>query len=377
MSNVKKVLVVGGGIGGLSTAISLRRRGIDVDVVELNPKWDVYGVGMIQPPNALRALGQLGLARECVEAGAPMDGTRSHDRNGNVLADIDFELPPGVPSPPMNGLPRPALHKILQSHTLDLGADVRVGTTLTALVQTADAVDVGFTDGTMRTYDLVVGADGVNSQVRQIVFGDEYKAEYSGQVCWRYNLPKYPGLTRLWMFNGPKGRSGFVPLGEDLMYILLIEKPPEDRPIHLPQEGLAELFRERLAPYGGPVAEVRDQIVDDSQVVYRSVDTIFMPAPWHRGRVLLIGDAAHATTPHVGQGAAQAIEDAVVLGDELSADIDLERALDNFMTRRFDRCKIVVEGSLQIGQWEKEDRTDVPEYPGTVARITNAVAAPL
>jgi 2-polyprenyl-6-methoxyphenol hydroxylase-like FAD-dependent oxidoreductase len=374
MTGVKKVLVVGGGIGGLSTAISLRRRGIDVDVVELNPRWDVYGVGMIQPPNALRALGQLGLAKDCVQAGAPMDGTRSHDRDGNVLADIDFELPPGVPFPPMNGLPRPALHKILTSYTLEVGTDVRVGTTITTLEQTAGAVTVGFTDDTTRTYDLVVGADGIHSQVRRMVFGPELEAEYSGQVCWRYNLPKYPGLTRLWMFNGPRGRSGFVPLGEDLMYILLIEK--EDTPAHPPQDGLAARFRERLAPYGGPVAEVRDQIVDDASVVHRPVDTIFVPAPWYRGRVLLIGDAAHATSPHVGQGAAQAIEDAVVLGEELSSDAGLEEALENFMRRRFERCKIVVEGSRQIGRWEQENRTDV-DYPGTVARITNAVAAPL
>jgi 2-polyprenyl-6-methoxyphenol hydroxylase-like FAD-dependent oxidoreductase len=377
MPDVEKVLIVGGGIGGLSTAIALRQHGLEVDLVELNPKWDVYGVGMIQPPNALRALGQLGLARECVQAGAPMDGTRAHDRDGNVLADIDFELPPGVPFPPMNGLPRPALHKILQTHTLDLGVDVRVGTTLNTVTQTAHRVEVGFTDDTTRSYDLVVGADGINSQVRQMVFGPQSKAEYSGQVCWRYNLPKYPGLTRLWMFNGPKGRSGFVPLGPDLMYILLIEKPPDDSPVHLPQEGLAALFRERLSAYGGPIAEVRDQIVEDAKVVYRSVDTILLPAPWYRGRVVLIGDAAHATSPHLGQGAAQAVEDAVVLGEELASDATLDQALESFMTRRFERCKIVVEGSRQIGQWEQEDQTDNPEYPGTVQRITNAVAAPL
>jgi 2-polyprenyl-6-methoxyphenol hydroxylase-like FAD-dependent oxidoreductase len=376
MADVKRVLVVGGGIGGLSAAIALRQRDIGVDLVEINPKWDVYGVGMIQPPNALRALGQLGLAKDCVEAGAPMDGTRSHDRAGNVLADIDFELPPGVPFPPMNGLPRPALHKILTSRTLELGTDVRVGTTVTSLVDAADGVTATFTDQTSRTYDLVVGADGINSLVRKLTFGPELQADYSGQVCWRYNLPRYPGLTRLWMFNGPKGRAGFVPLGLDLMYILLIEKPPEDSLVHLPQEGLAELFRERLAPYGGPIAEVRDQIVDDAKVVYRSVDTIFVPAPWYRGRVLLIGDAAHATSPHIGQGAAQAIEDAVVLAEELASDATLEQALENFMQRRFERCKIVVEGSRLIGQWEQEDRTDV-DYPGTVARITNAVAAPL
>jgi 2-polyprenyl-6-methoxyphenol hydroxylase-like FAD-dependent oxidoreductase len=208
------------------------------------------------------------------------------------------------------------------------------------------------------------------------VFGPEPRPEFTGQLCWRYNLPRYPGLERLWMFNGSFGRAGFVPLGEDLMYVLLIEKPPEGSSLRPSEDQLADLFRERLAEYGGPVAEVRDQITDPAKVVVRAVDAILLPPPWYRGRVLLIGDAAHATSPHVGQGAAQAIEDAVVLGEELAADQPLDAALERFMERRFERCKIVVEGSRQIGTWEKEGATDV-DYPGTIARITNAVAAPL
>ena len=105
----ERVLVVGGGIGGLSTTIAMRKAGVAVDVVELNPKWDVYGVGIIQPGNALRALGMLGVVGECLAAGYPMEGTRSLDRDGNILADIDFQLPPGVPGPAMNGLRRPVL----------------------------------------------------------------------------------------------------------------------------------------------------------------------------------------------------------------------------------------------------------------------------
>jgi 2-polyprenyl-6-methoxyphenol hydroxylase-like FAD-dependent oxidoreductase len=371
-----KVLVVGGGIGGLCTALALRRLDIQVDVVELNPKWDVYGVGIIQPGNALRALGMLGLAGECVAAGHPMEGVRSHDRDGNVLTDIDFELPPGVTGPTMNGLPRPALHKILTSHTLASGANVRTGLTVANLTQSADSVDVTLTDDTHGRYDLVIGADGINSLMRSLVFGPEPKPEYTGQLCWRYNLPRYPGLERLWMFNGSFGRSGFVPLGEDLMYVLLIEKPPAGASPRPSGPELADLMRERLAEYGGPIAEVRDQITDPDKVVVRAVEAILMPPPWYRGRVLLIGDAAHATSPHVGQGAAQAIEDAVVLGEELTSSGSLDAALERFMVRRYHRCKIVVEGSKQIGTWEKEGATDV-DYPGTVARITNAVAAPL
>jgi 2-polyprenyl-6-methoxyphenol hydroxylase-like FAD-dependent oxidoreductase len=372
-----KVLVVGGGIGGLSTAIALRRLDFAVDVVEINPKWDVYGVGIIQPGNALRALGMLGVVGECIAAGYPMEGVRSHDRAGNVLTDIDFDPPPGVTGPMMNGLPRPELHRILSEHTLKSGANVRTGLTIADLVQQPDSVDVTFTDETGGTYDLVIGADGINSLVRRLVFGPEAKPEYTGQLCWRYNLPRYPGLERLWMFNGSFGRAGFVPLREDLMYVLLIEKPPEGSPLRPPEDQLADLMRERLAEYGGAIADVRDQITDPAKVVMRPVEAILVPPPWYRGRVLLIGDAAHATSPHVGQGAAQAIEDAVVLGEELAADQPPEAAFERFMERRFERCKIVIEGSRQIGVWEKEGATENPEYPVTVARITNAVAAPL
>jgi 2-polyprenyl-6-methoxyphenol hydroxylase-like FAD-dependent oxidoreductase len=376
VSDVRRVLVVGGGIGGLCAAIALRRIGIEVEVVERNPRWDTYGVGIIQPPNAIRALAMLGLAQECIAAGHPMEGSRSHDRAGTVISDIDFERPAGMAFPAMNGLARPQLHRILSTATLESGATVATGTTFTALEQDADGVEVHFTDSSHGRYDLVVGADGIHSQVRSQVFGAQPAPELSGQIVWRYNMPRYPGLTRLWMFDGTRGRAGFVPLAEDLMYVLLVEKPPAGEPARPAPELLAKVFRERLAEFGGPVAEVRERITEPEEVVLRAIETIFLPSPWYRGRVLLIGDAAHATSPHVGQGAAQAIEDGVVLADELGAGKSLAAALEGFMARRYERCRIVVEGSLQIGRWEQDGATDV-DYAGTVKRVTDAVAAPL
>jgi 2-polyprenyl-6-methoxyphenol hydroxylase-like FAD-dependent oxidoreductase len=376
VSDVRRVLIVGGGIGGLCAAIALRRVGVEVEVVERNPRWDTYGVGIIQPPNAIRALAMLGLAEECVAAGYPMQGSRSHDRLGAVISDIDFERPAGMALPVMNGLARPQLHRILSAATLRSGASVRTGTTFTTIEQDPDAVEVAFTDSSRGRYDLVIGADGIHSQVRAEVFGPKPAPELSGQIVWRYNLPRYPGLTRLWMFDGSRGRAGFVPLAQELMYVLLVEKPPEDEPARPPAEQLAEVFRERLAEFGGPVAAVREEITDPAGVVLRAIETIFLPSPWYRGRVLLIGDAAHATSPHVGQGAAQAIEDAVVLADELAGGKPLAQALEGFMSRRYERCRIVVEGSLQIGRWEQEGATDA-DYVGTVRRVTDAVAAPL
>lgn len=159
------------------------------------------------------------------------------------------------------------------------------------------------------------------------------------------------------MFQGNRGKAGFVPLAPDLMYILLIEKPPPDSPPgrKLSEDRLAGIFRERLAEFGGPVARVRDRyITDPEKVVYRPVETILLPPPWYRGRVVLIGDAAHATSPHIGQGASMAIEDAVVLAWELEKDVSVQEALEAFMRRRYERCRYVVEVSARIGKGEMD-----------------------
>jgi 2-polyprenyl-6-methoxyphenol hydroxylase-like FAD-dependent oxidoreductase len=376
MTDVRKILVVGGGIGGLCTTIALRRAGLDVDLVEKNPAWDVYGVGIIQPGNALRALNELGLANEAVAQGHRIVGDRTWLADGQTqLADNDW--PPLVDGlPPGNGITRPRLHHILQTHTLDSGADVRTGVTFSALGDHGDGVRAEFTDGDTREYDLVVGADGLYSQVRATVFPDAPRAKYTGQVCWRYNLPRIEGLDKIWVYIGGTGTAGFVPLADDLMYMLTIEKPPEGQPFKLPTKGLAAVYRERLQQFGGPVAEQRELVVDDEAVVYRPVENVLVPPPWYRGRVVLIGDAAHATSPHCGQGAAQAIEDGIVLAEELTGEHSVDAALEAYMERRYDRCKMIVEGSETIGRWELDH--SLPVDPTQVrTEVTMAAMAPI
>jgi 2-polyprenyl-6-methoxyphenol hydroxylase-like FAD-dependent oxidoreductase len=348
------VLVVGGGIGGLSATLALRRQGFDVDVVERDPDWGVYGVGIIQPGNALRALDSLGLAEACVEAGCPIVGDRTWLADGETQIAA-HEWPPLVDHlPPGNGLTRPKLHEILTSRTLASGAEVRTGVTFEEIVSSDDHVEVAFTDGERRRYDVVIGADGLYSKVRERLFGPDLRPRFTGQVCWRYNLPRVEGLQEIWMFFGPDGSAGFVPLGADLMYILTIETPMPDLRAAIDREGAAAVYRRRLAAFAGPVAEVREQIVDDDAIVMRPIENIIVPAPWHRGRIVLVGDAAHGATPHCGQGAAQAIEDGIVLAEELAREVPVPAALEAFTARRYDRCRAIVEGSERVGQWEQD-----------------------
>jgi 2-polyprenyl-6-methoxyphenol hydroxylase-like FAD-dependent oxidoreductase len=284
----------------------------------------------------------------------------------------------GPKYPPMNGITRPRLHRIFQDAFRESGADIRVGLTVASIDQGDDKVAATFTDGTSGEYDLLIGADGIHSLVRSLVFGNGVKPEYTGQVVWRYNVPRPEGLDHLHMFVGSNGKAGFVPLAPDLMYILLIENQPEET-VKVPDDELAETFRERLGEFGGPVAEVRERyIVDDGDVVYRPVESILMPPPWYDGRVVLIGDSAHATSPHVGQGAAMAIEDAIVLAELLAADVPVAEALGEFMDRRYERCRLIWEISRQIGTWEK-NHTPPPEadFVGLTMKSVHATAAPV
>ncbi len=373
---VEHVLLVGGGIAGLSCAIGLRARGVAVEVVELNPRWDVYGVGIIQPGNAIRALDQLGLGEQAIAQGFAIQGSRFHDAQGNLLGEVPAPPLLGDRYPGMNGITRPRLHRIFQDAVRASGAKVRLGETVESISQAEDGVDVTFTDGSSGRYDLLVGADGISSLVRKLVFPDAPSPEYTGQVCWRYNFQKPAEQQTLDAFVGSRGKAGLVPLAPDLMYMFVIERWPADDLV-VPDDRLAETMRERLAEYGGPIATLRDTLLtSDADVVYRPVQSLLVPPPWYRGRVVLIGDAAHATSPHVGQGAALSIEDAVVLAEEVSSSDDLAAALGRFMERRFERCKRIWEISRQLGIWEIEGAQDV-DFVGLTAESVELTAAPI
>jgi 2-polyprenyl-6-methoxyphenol hydroxylase-like FAD-dependent oxidoreductase len=376
MSAASRVLVVGGGIGGLSATIALRHRGVEVDVVESNPEWDVYGVGIIQPGNAIRALDQLGVADQAIAAGFAMDGDRFHTADGTLIADNEHPRVLGPDYPGLNGITRPRLHEILTGTVKGSGANVKLGVTVAELRQSGVGVEVQLTDGTEARYDLVVGADGINSLVRSLVFPDAPKPQHTGQVVWRYNLPRPAEVDKLWMFAGATSKAGLVPLSKDLMYVLLIEKPPEGAPVRPAQETLAETMRERLASFGGIIAEQRELITESHKVVYRPVETVLVPPPWYRGRVVLIGDAAHATSPHVGQGGAMAMEDALVLAEEITGNDLVAPALERFMERRYERVKTIVDISLQIGRWEMDQQHDA-DFVGLTIKSVMTTAAPI
>jgi 2-polyprenyl-6-methoxyphenol hydroxylase-like FAD-dependent oxidoreductase len=376
MTTIKKVLVIGGGIGGLSAAISLATQGVAVDLVEIRTAWIPYPVGIILGSNTLRAMKQLGVIDASIAHGFPYQGMSICDKNGNVLNHLQNRQLAGPEYPSNLGMTRPALHMVLSEAAKAAGVAVRLGLSATALLNDENGVSVTFSDGAEGRYDLVVGADGVYSKTRSLLFGDKYKPAYTGQGAWRYNVPRPEGLDRSYIYDGvPGGKAGVVPLTKDTMYIYLVRK--EDGNPFFPADQLANLFCDRLRDYGGLIGEVRDQFISDpDQVVYRPLEGLFISEPWYKGRVLLIGDAAHATTPHLGQGAAQAIEDAVVLGEEVATGGSVDELLRRFMDRRLDRCKFIVESSLQIGEWEQRPSPSA-DHAGIIKEMHRITALPI
>jgi 2-polyprenyl-6-methoxyphenol hydroxylase-like FAD-dependent oxidoreductase len=374
----KKVLVVGGGIGGLATAIAVRNAGFDVKVIERHPDLhsSVYGVGIIQPINALRALEAIGCADACMAVGFPATAWGSmYDVDGNFLRAMPGARIEGSNLPPLNGLTRPQLHEILTNRAIEVGVDIHYSTTFDNLVDEGDAVQVTYADGTQERVDFVVGADGVRSQVRGYVLDADLQPRYIGQSAFRVNIPREPEIDRIILQEGPHGMAGFVPIGPDLAYLFYnAQMDRADRP---DDADLAEVLKEHLAPFGGLTGRVRDAYINDpAAVVLRPEESLIAPAPWHRGRIVLLGDAVHAITPHMGQGAAQAIEDGVVLADALSRHEDLESAFAEYTDRRFERCKLIVDTSLAIGEWEMGRLPDFDNVAAT-NHVMEVMAQPL
>jgi 2-polyprenyl-6-methoxyphenol hydroxylase-like FAD-dependent oxidoreductase len=283
---VKKVLIVGGGIGGLTAAIALHRKGIEAEVVEKDPNWGVYGVGIIQPSNVLRGLDQIGLGAACIKAGCGFQGWQFWDSQCNRLAEIGSHNVTGPDYPPINGIRRPELHRILTTQTLKQGTKVHLGVTFESWQEDAEGVEVTLGNGTQARYDLIIGADGAYSPLRDRLFGDTHRPHYTGQSVWRHNFERPRDLDWGVIFFGPNSKGGFVPLSETLMYMFLVTAEAGNP--RMPADQLHTLLKDRLADYGGIIGSLREQIVDTKDVVYRPMEVVMLPEPWHKGRVLLI-----------------------------------------------------------------------------------------
>jgi 2-polyprenyl-6-methoxyphenol hydroxylase-like FAD-dependent oxidoreductase len=327
----KKVLIVGGGIAGLGLARGLARQGIVTDVYELNGHAHGSGVGYYG--FGLRSFNMLGLRERVVAAGAEGTSYKICKADGTLLVEVPAPKVPGIDGPSEITIGRPQLASILLEAAREAGATVIIGTTVTRYEDREDGAWVRFTDGTEERYDLVVGADGAFSMMRSNYFDPTLKMDKSDAGCWRALIPASEITADPMVFDGGKYRVFLFPCGSNLIYTGIectFGEPRRDA------RAARARFVELLEPFKAePVRYAKKVIAEGNmQADFRHFHWVLLPNEWYRGRLLLIGDAAHAMSPHIGCGAGMSIEDAAVLAEELSPDRPLNQALESFMSRR-------------------------------------------
>ncbi|MEV8296354.1 FAD-dependent oxidoreductase [Streptomyces rochei] len=367
MNRPRTVLVVGGGAAGNAVTILLRRAGIAVDLVEAKEDWNATaGSGITLQGNALRVLRELGVWEQVEASGFGFGSVGITAPDGTVLHVQDDLRTGGDDLPATVGMQRPRLQRILIEAVRASGASVRLGTTAEILDQDADGVSVRLSDGTEGRYDLVVAADGLGSATRAAI-GITDKPEPTGMAIWRVAAPRPAGVTRTDLaYGGPAYIAGYCPTSETTIYAYVVEAN-RDR-ASIPSESYADEMRRLTRHYGGHWPEITEHITDPAKVNYTWFDRMLVEGSWHRGRVVLVGDAAHCCPPTLAQGAALSLEDAWVLAQLLTSSGTWDDALfQAYHERRIARVRPVVEASVQMGQWQLDGVRDA-DVPGLMAR---------
>ena len=376
MTAVRKVAIAGSGVAGLAAAIQLAKAGVEVDLYEAKPELSALGSGISLQGNALRVFDALGAWDDVRDAGYAFDGLnlRAPGPDAPIVAQLPDVKAGGPDYPGHMGIPRADLATILHEHAERAGARVQFGTKVTGVEQTDAGVDV-FVDGESRgLYDLLIGADGINSTVREAI-GIDTKPEPTGMGIWRtyVSRPADVETTELY-YGGPVYIAGYTPTGDDTMYAFLVEKA-EDR-FGISDEDATKIMLEESRAYGGPWNAIRADLEAGAKANYTWFTKHIVDAPWNRGRVVVIGDAAHSCPPTIAQGAAQGLEDALVLTELLVARDELDDALwDQFHARRLPRATAVVEASVQLGQWQIDGNRDA-DAGGLMFGVAKQLAEP-
>lgn len=355
----QRVVVFGAGIAGLSSALMLTRCGMHVTVVESQNDWDIVGAGLTISGPSFKAIEALGILDDVLAQGHVHPGIKVHDQHGQYLKTLTspaIASQSGAALPGAGGILRSTLHRILLGHLKAWGVHVQMGLTCQSLTHVAASesgaasVALVLSDGREVECDAVVVAEGLFSVSRRTLFPTSSAPNFTGQACWRLVLDRPTHVDHRFFYLGGSVKVGLTPVSEQQMYLFVLEEVA-----HKPKREASELpaiLKDLLAEFGGELRHIAESLDAQSPIVYRPLEAHLLKQPWHQGAVVLVGDAAHATTPQLASGAGMAMEDGIVLAQEFARASTVHEALGRYFVRRFERCKMVVENSLQIGQLE-------------------------
>ena len=340
--SIQKAIIIGGGIGGLCTAIALRQIGIDVSVYERTKTFEPVGAGLSLWTNAIRALRKLGLADQVIAAGSIFRRSKFRNASGKVLQSGDL----GELNEPSICIHRAELHRVLASalppETLCLGMKC------TTIEQDAERVTVHLANGEVEQADLVIAADGFRSAIRQQLFPST-RINYDKRTSWRgvTEIPKEVAPDIAYQTWGRSQRFGYMCLDRKRVYWFAVINMPEGQ---TPPAGERKDFlRQRFLGWHSPIEHMIERTPAEN-IVETGIYDIEPLERWSQGRITLLGDAAHAATPDMGQGGCMAIEDALVLARSLSQKQDLTSAFSHYETARKPRTTWMMKQSRTLGR---------------------------
>jgi 2-polyprenyl-6-methoxyphenol hydroxylase-like FAD-dependent oxidoreductase len=329
-----RILIVGAGIAGLTLAASLEQFGITPTIVEVEKASMSHGLALMLTSNVAVALRRVGLDRPVIDRGIALERIVHIDPSGTPVEDLHDLGPANDRYGPNIGITRDGLISALSSTTR---AEIRYSTTIASFDNSLVVPEAVLSDGTSGRFDLVVGADGIGSAVRQLIY-PHVKPAYRSFCAWRTVLECSDCDPTLRISSTAGCFLGSFPVGPGLVYAFLLAHYAEV-PVLPPEQRLAR-FKELAAQFQGNVSPLIERQQDSTRVVFVPVQEVHTPS-YHRGRVLVIGDAAHAFSPLLAQGAAMAIEDAVALAELLGRSDDIDQALRSYETRRRPRVETI------------------------------------